>query len=98
MLSALRSSYSLCAGSLLVRERYVILLIVKDKVIVSPMSAQHVIIIYLNNSETKINGGFILFFQVPTGFTPYILPTMSPPVLETTVTEPCICLHFGLTI
>ncbi len=54
-------------------------------------------IIYLNNSETKINDGLILFFQVPTGFTPYILPTMSPPVLETTVTEPCICLHFGLT-
>ncbi len=72
---------------------------VKDKVIVSPMSAQHFLLfIYLNNSETKINDGLILFFQVPTGFTPYIHPTMSPPVLETTVTEPCICLHFGLTI
>lgn len=77
--SALCSSYSLCAGSLLVRER-------------------DLHYVYINNSEIKTNGTLVLFFQVPTGFTPYILPTMFPPALETTVTKPCICLHFGLTI
>lgn len=54
--------------------------------------------LYINNSEPKVNDCYMLFFQVPTGFTPYILPVMTPPVLEFTVIEPCTCLHFGSTI
>lgn len=73
VLSALRSTYSLCAGSLLVRERDVTLLIVKSYC--QSVSGQHIFIIYLNNSETKINAVLSGTYWIYSIYPPNYVPT-----------------------